>query len=260
LKLYFSKYHGAGNDFIMVDSRKNANLNLSVKTIRTLCDRHFGIGADGLIMLQESSDADFRMDYYNADGLPGTMCGNGGRCISAFALKNKWINKDCIFEASDGLHSTSFLSNGNVRLEMRDVLNVKTVDQGYFLNTGSPHLVIFETAIDTLDVYQLGRKYRYDKAYTEGTNVNFIEFKEDGIKVRTYERGVENETLSCGTGVTASAIASFLHSKNITNKVKVETTGGNLLVDFTAHESNTLFKDIHLTGPAEEVFEGEVRV
>lgn len=260
MNLRFSKYHGAGNDFIMVDIRNNEDLNLSAETISNLCDRHFGIGADGLIILNESEDYDFRMDYYNSDGLPGSMCGNGGRCTMAFAMLNGWASEKCTFEASDGAHQAFALSDGRIKLELKPVIHVSEVSSGYYLNTGSPHLVIFIEDIDTMDVYTIGRKHRYDNAYPSGTNVNFVEFQEDGIKVRTYERGVEAETLSCGTGVTASALAAFQKRITLGNSVKVQTLGGMLQVDFKHVMDENKFTDIFLTGPVERVFDGNVEI
>jgi diaminopimelate epimerase len=260
LNSIFLKYHGTGNDFIMVDVRKNVMTDFSSETIARLCDRHIGIGADGLIILQESEKYDFRMEYYNSDGNLGSMCGNGGRCTVEFARRSAWIEKECTFEAADGLHSASILEDGRIRLEMRDVSGIKKLEDGYFLDTGSPHLILFEDNIDNLDVVSIGRKHRYDKTYEGGTNVNFVEKTKEGIKVRTYERGVENETLSCGTGVTAAAIASFVNSPELSTNIAVETIGGALEVDFSPNEMNTEFSGIYLTGPAEEVFGGKVEI
>jgi len=260
LKLRFYKYHGTGNDFIMVDSRKNVMPDQSPKLISRLCDRHFGIGADGLIILESSKTHDFRMKYFNADGYPGTMCGNGGRCITAFARKSGWIITNCTFEAADGTHRAAVLSDGRIQLELRDVKGVQKIEEGYLLDTGSPHLVIFRDAVEQLDVAGLGRKYRHDPRFEHGTNVNFVERTSRGIRVRTFERGVEDETLSCGTGVTASAIAAFLETGTIGNSVEVNTPGGVLKVDFSPDHEKKVFRDIYLTGPVTEVFSGEVDV
>lgn len=257
MSIQFSKYHGTGNDFIMIDVRKNDMTELSSDTIKRLCDRHVGIGADGLIVLEESEKHDFKMVYYNADGKLGSMCGNGGRCIVGFARRSGWIDKECVFEAADGLHSASILADGRVRLKLGDVPGIKNLEKGYFLDTGSPHLVLFEENIDNLDVYNEGRKHRYSNAYPDGTNVNFVEIIKEGIKVRTYERGVENETLSCGTGVTAAALASSLESPGNNKQVIVSTPGGTLQVDFIQNAKENSYSEIYLTGHATKVFEGE---
>ncbi len=260
MKITFEKYHGAGNDFIIIDSRKNGITKLASSTISSLCDRHFGIGADGLIILRESEQFDFRMDYYNADGHPGSMCGNGGRCSAAVAHEHGWITEKCVFEASDGTHRAELLPDNRVRLELRDVLKVQQWQDGYFLDTGSPHLVLFRDDIDDMDVYTEGRVYRYHKELPAGANVNFVKIREGSIKVRTYERGVEAETMSCGTGVTASAIASALHFEKINPPVEIVTRGGELEVMFSFDENGSGIFGIFLTGEATKVFEGEVGV
>jgi diaminopimelate epimerase len=260
LKLRFCKYHGAGNDFIMVDSRKNVMPDQSPTLISRLCDRHFGIGADGLIILESSEKHDFRMKYFNADGYPGTMCGNGGRCITSFARKAGWIISNCTFEAADGTHRSAVLADGQVKLELRDVKGVQKIEEGYLLDTGSPHLVIFNEAVDQLDVVGLGRKYRNDPRFKDGTNVNFVERTGSGIRVRTFERGVEDETLSCGTGVTASAIATFLETGKYGTSIEVMTRGGKLRVDFRPEPDKRVFREIYLTGPVTEVFYGEAEI
>lgn len=244
----------------MVDSRKNVMPALSPERIERLCDRHFGIGADGMIILEPSQSHDFRMKYFNADGYPGTMCGNGGRCITAFAKKAGWIISNCTFEAADGIHSSAVLADGQVKLQLRDVKGVQKIEEGYILDTGSPHLVIFTQAVEQVDVLALGQKYRNDPRFREGTNVNFVEKKGDGIMVRTFERGVEDETLSCGTGVTAAAIASSLALGKNVNSVKVTTRGGNLQVDFRVDPGSQRYTGIHLTGPVTEVFTGELEL
>ncbi len=244
----------------MIDSRKNVMGPLSPEQVAMLCDRHFGIGADGLILLLESSTYDFRMEYYNSDGLPGTMCGNGGRCTAAFARKQGWIENECTFEAADGIHTATLLPDGNIRLGLHEVREVKKTDMGYVLNTGSPHLVLFMENIDELDVYATGKKYRYDKQFPDGTNVNFVEYTKNGIKVRTYERGVENETLSCGTGVTASAIASYVNNMESRHDITVETRGGILRVEFEFNQEKNSCRNIFLSGPAQFVFKGDIEV
>jgi len=244
----------------MVDSRKNVMPDQSPQLVSRLCDRHFGIGADGLIILESSEKFDFRMKYFNSDGYPGSMCGNGGRCITYFARKSGWITSDCTFEAADGAHRSSVLSDGRVKLELRDVKGIEKIKEGYLLNTGSPHLVIFTDAVEQLDVPGLGRQYRNDPRFEDGTNVNFVERTAGGITVRTFERGVEDETLSCGTGVTAAAIASSLDNVKHGSSVQVTTRGGNLEVSFSYDRGNQLVNGIYLTGPVTEVFNGEVDI
>lgn len=256
--VHFSKYHGTGNDFILIDSRKNVIPEASPVLISALCDRHFGIGADGLILLMPSETEDFRMVYYNSDGHEGSMCGNGGRCITAFAQASGWIDRECSFEAADGLHLANVLENGDVSLSLNDVAQVRKQDGNYFLDTGSPHLVKFVDNAMDMDVVTEGRRYRYDKSFPDGTNVNFVEFKGDHVLVRTYERGVEDETLSCGTGVTAAAIASSMHYSNIDSPVLVETRGGKLKVSFAVKGEG--YGEIFLTGPATEVFKGTIQI
>ena len=260
MELFFSKYHGTGNDFIMVDSRKNVTTHLTQQHIERLCDRHFGIGADGLIILKDSDKADFYMDYYNADGFPGTMCGNGGRCTVVFAHECGWTGKKVTFEAADGIHHAEILENGLVELEMRDVSGFSHFNENYFLNTGSPHLIVFRDEIDAFDVFGEGRKLRYDNAFDGGTNVNFVEKTASGIKVRTYERGVEAETLSCGTGVTAAAIATFIAGNQEEASINVSTLGGELNVRFIPSEHHDKFTGLRLTGPVTQVFNGSISI
>jgi len=265
LEIQFYKYHGAGNDFIMIDDRKNVIPKPEPKIIKRLCDRHFGIGADGVIILRESEKADFRMDYFNADGYPGTMCGNGGRCITVFAHRMGVIADSCTFEAADGLHKSTILPDERVMLELGDVRDIQHTETGYLLNTGSPHLVIFTDELASLDVFAQGRILREDKRFPGGTNVNFVLTGPDGIEVRTYERGVENETLSCGTGVTASAIAAYLHREHCGESIDVKTRGGMLNVTFVpkrdaGDSGKVAFSGVHLTGPVTEVFEGTINI
>jgi diaminopimelate epimerase len=257
LTLQFTKFHGAGNDFILLDASNDDIADLDHSVIEWLCDRHFGIGADGLIILKPSGAADFKMVYYNADGKPGTMCGNGGRCITAFAHRQGITGKECRFEASDGMHTGELLDDGNIRISLNDVTEVKPMDDGYYLNTGSPHFITIREDIDNLDVFAEGQRIRNDPRFAEGTNVNFLEATKSGIKVRTYERGVEDETLSCGTGVTASAIAAQLHFASIHPPVEVETLGGLLTVDFVPGH---VVSGVFLTGPAKQVFEGTIEI
>jgi diaminopimelate epimerase len=254
----FAKYHGAGNDFILIDDRAGMFLLGNIELVKHLCDRHFGIGADGLLLLQESLSPAmaYKMVYYNSDGNVATFCGNGGRCLAAFAANLGVIEpKDWItFEASDGPHKARYTSPDTIELQMRASgppiqVEIEGYSEAWFMNTGSPHLLIPVPDVHSIDVRTLGAKYRYDPQFAVygGVNVNFIEtVGPTSIKVRTYERGVEDETLSCGTGVTASAL---WHAPG--QLVHVDTPGGKLQVASIADLS-----EIFLIGPAEEVFKG----
>ncbi len=258
--LKFSKYQGAGNDFIIIDSR-NLNKNLfNQLLVSKLCDRNFGIGADGLILLLESRKYDFRMKYFNSDGREGTMCGNGGRCIAAFANKLNIIDKNGLFEGIDGLHEAKILENNIVSLKMSDVNAVSKMEDGLLIETGSRHFVMQVEDVNKIKVFTEGRQIRYqDRFGEEGTNVNFIEEENNGLKIRTYERGVENETLACGTGAVAAAIFSHITKGYDKFSYNVHARGGNLQVDFTPR-SKYVFENIWLTGPATFVFEGIIEI
>jgi diaminopimelate epimerase len=261
MEIKFDKYQGNGNDFIIIDDRMN-RFNDDASIVNRLCDRHFGIGADGLMLVRESETADFEMLYYNSDGALSTMCGNGGRCIAAFCYEHGIAGKKMRFSAVDGFHHAVIenkLKEGyyDVSLEMIDVEKVERRKNHFFLDTGSPHHVEFVQDLKDLNVYENGKKIRYSSAYEpDGTNVNFVEVFDDHIFVRTYERGVENETLSCGTGVTASAIATFL--KTGKKDFSIETPGGQFSVDFQF--DNNLFHNVWLRGPAVKVFTGEINL
>lgn len=257
MKIHFYKYQGTGNDFIMIDNRDGSFPKNNIKLINKLCDRRFGIGADGLILLETSKKYDFTMVYFNADGNEGSMCGNGGRCIVAFAKSLAVINEETTFEAVDGLHYAT-IKNDIVSLQMTDIKIIETFDNYSFLNTGSPHHVTFSNEVATINVKELGAKIRYGAPYfQEGTNVNFAEqISENSFKVRTYERGVEDETLACGTGVTAVAIAANKLNKTTANSIKLEVLGGKLEVSFC--KEGNLYKKVFLKGPAEFVFEGNI--
>lgn len=259
MKVNFYKYQGIGNDFIIIDNRKN-NISLSDMQINQLCDRRFGVGADGLMLLENHLSLDFNMKYFNADGKESTMCGNGGRCLVAFAKSISLIDKKTNFNAIDGVHKATVNKNNSISLQMQDVSYIRSVNTNYFLNTGSPHYVTFRDDIKNIDVYNRGREIRYSAEFSpEGTNVNFVEFQDNKLFVRTYERGVENETLSCGTGVTASAISASIYSDSDKNSYDIITKGGYLNVSFKKQDSNT-FSDVWLTGPATFVFKGEIDI
>jgi diaminopimelate epimerase len=258
MKLHFSKYQGTGNDFIILDNRENRFSTLSQEQIRSLCDRRFGIGADGLMMLCHAEGYDFSMVYYNADGREGSMCGNGGRCLVSFAYSCGIHKASYHFIATDGEHEAEIDLGGLVHLRMKDVNQVKQVNDHYELDTGSPHFVRFISDVKTHEVTREGRAIRSSKEFLEqGINVNFVQ-NVDGhtIFVRTYERGVEAETLSCGTGVTASALMAA-HNDNGFNQVNVITLGGKLSVEFERTDENA-FRNIWLIGPATFVFSGDI--
>ncbi len=258
MKCNFYKYHGAGNDFILIDNR-NKNFPAGRGVVANLCTRRTGIGADGLILLESSGNADFSMRYFNADGGESTLCGNGGRCITAFAARLGMIENKTVFSAIDGLHEAEILHYHNteslVKLKMNHISEVTEMEEGIFLNTGSPHLIIFTEDTESIDVVHQGRKLRnLEKFAPDGVNVNFVQSMPGGIRVRTYERGVEDETLSCGTGVVASSVALSIANGSISGPVSVETRGGNLQVNFK--RSGSGFGDIWLEGPAAFVYSG----
>lgn len=258
MKIYFNKYHGTGNDFILIDNREGIINPGNLYLFQRLCDRHFGIGADGLMLLGIKEGFDFEMRYFNSDGNESTMCGNGGRCIAAFAARLGIIGDEARFIASDGVH-TARITGDMISLSMNDVAPPVLIDGNHFINTGSPHLIIPVTDATAVDVDSEGRRLRYSDPFRPGgTNVNFVETTPDGIFVRTYERGVEAETLSCGTGVTASAISAMSNKTEGLHKVSVETKGGSLEVSFNIGREE--INSVVLTGPAEFVFEGAVEV
>ncbi len=260
--LKFSKYHGTGNDFVMIDGRDQDTSFFDRGLIRRLCDRRFGIGGDGLIILGHSHPYDFKMHYFNSDGQEGSMCGNGGRCIAAFARRLGMITLDTTFEGTDGIHSATILPNGEVRLKLKDVEGIRWAEDGCLLDTGSPHFVKYVTSLEDLDVDLEGREIRNQARFGKaGVNVNFVERSEhlNRISVRTYERGVEAETHSCGTGVTAAAICSYYHFKTDIFAYHIQTRGGNLNVTFKSHH-HSRFSDIYLTGGASHVYEGSCEI
>ncbi|MEO6302509.1 MAG: diaminopimelate epimerase [Bacteroidia bacterium] len=260
MQLSFYKYQGTGNDFILIDNRLN-EISLTNEQVKFLCDRRFGIGADGLMLLELEPGSDFKMVYYNSDGNPSSMCGNGGRCITAFAKHLGIIDNKAKFLAIDGLHEASIDENEIVSLKMQDVKNVEIGEDYFYLNTGSPHFVQVVKDVEACDVKKMGALIRYNERFKEeGTNVNFIERLEDNLFVRTYERGVEDETYSCGTGVTAAALVAAIKGiSNGKNNCLIKTLGGNLEVTFErVLEQN--FYNIWLIGPAQKVFKGTIDI
>lgn len=255
MKFTIYKYQGTGNDFIILDDR-NKHFPISEKLIKNLCDRRFGIGADGLMLLQKDTKEDFFMCYFNADGNESSMCGNGGRSLVRFAHDLGLITNHTSFNAVDGLHEAQIFPD-KIALGMTNVNQVEKHPNHYFLNTGSPHHVMFVENVESFDVFNQGKKIRYAAPYfEEGANVNFVELiDKNTLFVRTYERGVEDETYSCGTGVTAAAIAAY-EKGIVSNHVSIKTLGGNLEVSF--EKEGDLFTDIQLIGPAKFVFKGEI--
>lgn len=282
-KLKFTKLTGAGNDFILFDSKINPQIDLSEDQIVKLCDRHFGIGADGILIISESDEVDFNMYYYNSDGSLGSLCGNGARSILKYSFANRWINSNnAVFVNNGTKYSGKINEDGNVTFYLNSPKNlkynfkVKAANQminSHFADTGSPHLIIniedvlvdsknannFYSDINSFPVYELGKELRYSKdILDEGVNVNFIKIDGDKILIRTYERGVENETLACGTGSTAAALISSVIFK-LNPPIKIITkSNSELIVNFEVE--NQKVKNLSLTGPAEVVFSGEILI
>jgi diaminopimelate epimerase len=258
MTISFFKYQGTGNDFVIIDNR-TASIQLTNEQVYQLCDRRFGIGADGLMLLEQAEGYDFKMVYYNANGKEGSMCGNGGRCLVKFAYDRGIVQTRYKFIAVDGEHEAEFGSKNQwVHLKMKDVNSVDSRDGDFVLDTGSPHFINVVDDIMSIDVVEQGKAIRYNKEFSEkGINVNFVQqIDDDTIMVRTYERGVEDETYSCGTGVTASALM-FAHNDIGFNRIEVKTKGGYLAVEFNKINDQT-FNNIWLCGPATFVFKGEV--
>ena len=253
MKINFTKYEGNGNDFIIIDDRKEEFSEDNVLMISKLCDRKFGIGADGLILLRKHKVYDFQMIYFNSDGNESSMCGNGGRCLVSYALQLDIDLKTNSFLAIDGVHKFKVVDN-EIYLKMNDVKDI-VVKNGYnFINTGSPHVVQIVENVDVINVYEQGKKIRRQFQEMNGVNVNFVSFNNDIIKCRTFERGVENETLSCGTGVVAVALYAFKKKKISDNKIIVSTKGGSLSVSFK-NDGNS-FREIWLKGDINKIFDG----
>lgn len=261
MNIQFEKYHGTGNDFILIDNRLNT-FPKEVNTIANICNRRYGVGADGLILIQSHPDFDFEMIYYNSDGRLSSMCGNGGRCAVIFASQLGIICQVASFIATDGVHSAIITDTGNVKLSMLPVSNIRTIENGYVLDTGSPHYVTFVPSVKDLDVVNEGKKIRYNNTYREkGINVNFVQLKNEGLEMRTYERGVEDETLSCGTGTVAAAISASLkmNGKNQQQVYHIKSPGGDLKVSFLKDDPQH-FTNIFLEGPVGHVFHGELEI
>jgi diaminopimelate epimerase len=260
MKILFHKYQGTGNDFVMIDNRTDFFPKNDNELIKNLCDRRFGIGADGLLLLEKNATTDFKMVYYNSDGNESSMCGNGGRCIVAFAKSLGIIENKTTFMATDGLHNATIDNFGIVALQMKDVDEVKVQSDYVFLNTGSPHHITLVDDLENYDIKNNGAKIRYSNLYgIAGSNVNFVkQISNNHFAVRTYERGVEDETLSCGTGVTAVAIAMNAINKTDANEINLDVQGGKLKVSFEKENGN--YKNVFLIGPATFVFDGDINI
>lgn len=260
MQLNFHKFQGTGNDFVMIDNRSLFFPKENTALIAHLCDRRFGIGGDGLILLENDSQTDFKMVYYNSDGNQSTMCGNGGRCLVAFAKKINVIDNSTAFNAIDGLHHATVDSDGIVSLQMIDVEKINNNAEYSFLNTGSPHHVQIVDDLKNYNVKENGAAIRYGALYGQvGSNINFVKkINETTFALRTYERGVEDETLACGTGATAAAIAMYAIGQTKETTIDINVEGGKLIVSF--EENNNQYTNVFLKGPAEFVFSGTVEI
>ncbi len=260
MQLEFYKYQGTGNDFVMIDNRSNTFPKENTQLVARLCDRRFGIGADGLILLDNDTDTDFRMVYYNSDGNLSSMCGNGGRCLVAFAKQLNVIQNQTTFIATDGLHHATVADDGIVSLQMIDVTEIKNTPDYSFLNTGSPHHVQLVADIEHYNVKENGAAIRYGALYgQQGSNINFVKKIDDTtFSLRTYERGVEDETLACGTGATAVAIAMNATGQTNSNVINLNVEGGKLAVSFDKVDGK--YTNVFLKGPAEFVFKGTIEI
>lgn len=264
MKLHFFKYQATGNDFVLIDNR-SGQYSLTTRQIENICDRRFGVGADGLMLIEKHPSAHFNLQYYNSDGSQ-SLCGNGSRAAVSMAAALGIVNGKAQFQAFDGLHDAQIQEDGIVRLKMNNVSEVKRMGEDYFINTGSPHFIRFVTDLEDYPVFENGKEIRYRREFAPGgTNVNFVQITgASSIFVRTYERGVEDETFSCGTGVTAAALAASFH--HLVSPVSVKTLGGHLQVEFKNRHSGEssgqgdIFEDIYLIGPAKMVFEGDLEL
>ena len=255
----FEKYQGSGNDFIILDDRRENFPHKDHTLIQNLCDRHYGIGADGLILLRYSLDSDFKMLYFNSDGYPGSLCANGCRCVFAFAKKHQIVGDQGSFEAFDGIHNGIIITSNQISIDMGDVKEIKKIGKDLFMDTGSPHHIVFVDGLSDLDDKTLGKAIRYGEPYFhEGSNANFVQkLNQTEFNIRTYERGVEEETLACGTGAVAAAIAAHFSGFSFSDTICINTLGGLLQVSFN-HDSGH-YKNIKLTGPAVFVFSGNLK-
>jgi diaminopimelate epimerase len=260
MQLEFYKYQGTGNDFVMIDNRSKTFPKENTELVAHLCNRRFGIGADGLILLETDTETDFRMVYYNSDGNLSSMCGNGGRCLVAFAKKLNLIQTETTFVATDGLHYATVADDGIVSLQMIDVAAIKNTSEYSYLNTGSPHHVQLVDNLEQFNVKENGAAIRYGNLYgKEGSNINFVKkINENTFSLRTYERGVEDETLACGTGATAVAIAMNAIGQTNLNVINLNVEGGKLTVSF--EKGNGKYTNVFLKGPAEFVFKGTIAI
>ena len=261
MKFNFDKYQGAGNDFIIIDDRSSSFPKDNALMINQLCNRHMGIGADGLILVQNSTVADFKMIYFNADGNLGSLCGNGGRCVFAFARSLNIVkNNKGVFEAADGLHFASMKKDNLVSLDMNDIINISKNGDSLFMNSGSPHHLELVDDVSKINVNDQGAAIRFGKSYLDyGTNVNYIEIlNKDTIKIRTYERGVEKETLSCGTGAVAAGVGVHFMGLTKSTSINIYALGGILKTVFTS--SLGRYTEIKLVGPAEFIFSGNFEI
>tara|TARA_B100001996_G_scaffold255866_1_gene198829 strand:+ start:6470 stop:7252 length:783 start_codon:yes stop_codon:yes gene_type:complete len=260
MKIKFQKYQGTGNDFIIINNNSLSFPNKNKDLIKSLCDRKFGIGSDGLILINPSTKTDFEMVYFNSDGNLGSMCGNGARCSAKFAQNQKIIKNNTIFNTCDGKHSAEIIEN-NIFLSMKNVSNIKSYKKDLLIDTGSPHYIKTVDDLEKYDVYKEGKKIRNSFKFNNngGVNVNFVQVVSNSeFYVRTFERGVEDETLSCGTGVTAVALAMFYLKKTNSKKIKIKTRGGDLKVNFNVSKND--YTDIKLIGSVEMIFSGEIEI
>ena len=261
MNIKFDKYQGAGNDFIIIDNRKGHYSSLSRIELNRLCNRNTGIGADGVILVEDSAEADFEMRYFNSDGNPSSLCGNGGRCSVAFANRYNIIGEHTCFKAIDGLHLAQLLTPSEVRLKMQKVNFFTKYGDAIIIDTGSPHYVKIVKNISEVNVKTEGAAIRYsDEFKSKGINVNFVQKKSGhSFLIRTYERGVEDETLACGTGAVAGALVMhYLGETKGNTKIELQTLGGILKVDFETN--NNTYQNIHLEGPANFVFSGTIEL
>ena len=252
----FEKYQGAGNDFVIIDDREETFPNKETDLIQKICDRHFGIGADGFILMRTSDLSNFKMLYFNSDGQPSSFCGNGSRCLYAFAQKHSVVGSEGTFETLDGIHKASRKDDHLISIQMEDISDIEKSDTSVFLDTGSPHHIEFVDDVSKVNVKQRGAAIRYGYPYFKaGSNANFVQkLNKKKFKIRTYERGIENETLACGTGAVAAAIAAHFTELTSMDTIIIHAVGGELQVSFVVESG--IYKNIHLTGPADFVFSG----